>query len=470
MIAPTTESQSISCTEDMLGKPPLNDNQIKAIQNFLGTGYRAYDYYADPSSITQSLFDFSEEQTLSTYADLLDSSGFSSRFFQGENQKDYFQNISISIGLSGKYEGFSGEVNRSFDWEKSTESHHQVFNYTDMIAQYRLTITENAPLIASVKADLEGNLHPTQLFDKYGTHYLHSVLIGGRVSLVSHYDTNSSSSTVSAKTVASAAFLELLRGETSTSAEIRQFAKAAVLNRKILINGGDPALAVSIRDAETGKMSESYAAWVSSLETQPSIADFVNDGLRPLYMLAESTERRAELKTAWEHYLKERNAYIVDAKTPEVVAKNATVQLQANDGRYIQEAHATLHYYYPKLSASKGDAMSFQLTGDGAPLTSGTNLSIKTTEKFKDTKWRHWSTHTYLGKFGNVTELYYWKEYGSKTNWIIEKADPISGPTIHYGDAVTIRNEHYANKYLQPGKDGYLMLKKEKYTFTFDKG
>ncbi|MEO0768203.1 MAG: MAC/perforin domain-containing protein, partial [Cyanobacteria bacterium J06649_4] len=440
----TSVLQAEPFSTDLLGKPPLTTQQIKAIQNFLGTGYRAYDYYADPSSITQNLFDFSDEETLSNYADLLDSSGFSSRFFHGESQKEYFQNISLSIGFSGKYEGFSGEVKSSFDWTTSAESKHEVFNYTDMIASYRLTVTEQAPLVGSVKEDIDGALSPEQLFDKYGTHYLHSVLIGGRVSFISHYDASSAGSSIEAKTVAKAAFLELLKGESSASAKVSQLAKDALLNRKMIVHGGDPALAVSIRDSETGKMSESYAAWVASLVEQPAIADFVNDGLKPLYELAETAERKAELKVAWAAYLKERNAYIVDAKTPEVVKKNAKVKLIASDGRSVKKASATAHYYYPRLSASGEDAIAFTLTGDATPLTSGSNLSIKTTEKFKDTSWRKWSTHTYLGAFGNVKELYYWKDYGSKTNWIIEKVDLTSGPTIHYGDEVTIRNERYS--------------------------
>jgi hypothetical protein len=70
-----------------------------------------------------------------------------------------------------------------------------------------------------------------------------------------------------------------------------------------------------------------------------------------------------------------------------------------------------------------------------------------------------------LGAFKLKKWLYYWIPYGAKTNWIVEKVIPSSDPRVRYGDAVRIRNEHFA-QYLAPSDDGFLTTVQTPFVWT----
>lgn len=464
---PTCRTQPAPPAPVELSLAPLTEYRIQAIQDILGRGYRAYEDYANQRSTTQPLFDFSDEDSLLSLVDVVNTPAYDSRFFHGKTQKEYFKSISAKLSLSGSYEGFSGEVTASFDWKDEWKRQRESFNYMDVVSQYRLTVKDHVPLMPQVKKDIDSALSPKALFDKYGTHYLRAVLIGGRVSFMSHFEETSQESSATAELVSKVAYKKMFEASASGKSEIKEKVTQAMTNRTIKVTGGDAALRVGIRKAKEGAMSDTYAQWAASLEENPAIADFVNGGLLPLYTLAEDPRRQQVLKNAWETYLEDHYS-IVDVKAPSAIKRNAKVKLVAQDGRYLAKAYSGVEYYYATLTASGSKAMVHQLAGDNASLVSGNNISIKTTEAFKNTFWAKWSKRTYLGAF-TASTLYYWDKYGSKTNWIIERADGASGP-IYYGDEVTIRNEHYSKQYLQPAADGYLTTKTARYTFRFERG
>jgi hypothetical protein len=142
-------------------------------------------------------------------------------------------------------------------------------------------------------------------------------------------------------------------------------------------------------------------------------------------------------------------------ETSKVVYKDSTIKFLAEDGRYIGSASLGKLYYYAFLGH---EAMPHRFGGvaNNEPLVHNSNLPIITTERFKDTRFGKWSERTHLGAFSDSNELYYWDQYGSKTNWILEKVDTAKGLEIHYGDEVYIRNEAYGDQYLKPSNDNYL--------------
>lgn len=58
---------------------PLTNDRISAIQDILGRGYRAHEFYASQRSTTQPLFDFSDEDTLQSLVDIVNTPEYSSR-------------------------------------------------------------------------------------------------------------------------------------------------------------------------------------------------------------------------------------------------------------------------------------------------------------------------------------------------------------------------------------------------------
>lgn len=433
---------------------------VKGIDEFLGKGYRGYQYYANPESCAHALFDVSNPDTI----DIQKSPSYKGRFVSGETKSQFHNQFSAGVSASGIYEGFSGEITSNFT--KDTLRSRQYTFATSHITQtyYRLTLKDSAPLLDEAKADLE-TLEPTQLFDKYGTHYLKSIYIGGRVSFSSYADRRTVSENFDIKATVNVAYLNVVKGSGSVESVNESDFKQVVNNKQIDVIGGDPAKANSITD-DTGEPAAEYRSWSESVPDFMSIADFADGGLAPIYELAP-VSRQAELKKAWTQYMTNHTADVLKEAEPAVVHKNSKFTLQSQDGRFYGKApyKKTNQYYYP-TTASK--AQKLQFAGNKSTLQNGNNIKIKTTETFPNSITGKWSKRIYLGAFTLKHWLYYWTTDGAKTNWFIEKVIPSSDKNIRYGDEVYIRNEHF-DQYLAPSKDGYVTTIQEPYIWTIEK-
>ena len=431
----------------------IHDQQaIAGIREYLGKGYKGFEYYADPASITTALFDVSDPKAI----EVQESPSYEAHFVYGQSKKEYFEQLSASILLAGNYAGFSGEVTGSFSKQTLTNTNNVYATSNVTQAYYRLKLTDEASLTARAIDDI-ASLTDEALFGKYGTHYRKSIYIGARVSFTSHADITRVSKNFDIRATVKAAYAEVVKGETSGGSVTRDDLQEGANNRHIRVMGGDPAKANAIVEG-TGKLSENYSAWSASVPDYVSIADFDNGGLVPIYQLAATPERRSELETAWKIYMAEHTDKILiqDDPKPVPVYKNSSIKLLSSDDRYIAKAESATRYYYTKLGQN---GIVLQLGGNKKPLVTGSIVSIKTTDTFK----KKWQKYNLLGAFGDATELYYWKDYGSKTNWIIEKIDPNQeGAPIYYGEQVYIRNESYTDQYLTPHKNNYLTTKKAK--------
>lgn len=431
---------------------PVDPNVASGIKEFLGKGYNGYEYYADPRSITSRLFDVDDLNVVQVQ----ETPSYDGTFVYGESRKEYFNALSGSIALAGNYAGFSGEVTGSFSNQvlRNTNNVFATSNVTQ--AYYRLTLTDSAKLLPEVITDI-ASLEPEALFDKYGTHYLKSIYIGARVSFTSNADITKVSKDFDMTAAIKAAYGEVVKGEASGGTVSKEDLQEVSRNRHLRVMGGDPAKASAIIDG-SGQPADNYRDWSESVPDFVSIADFGKGGLVPLYELAANEERRAELLAIWQTYMDERTNDILQEDDPKPVGvlKNSTFKLLSEDDRYIAKAESATRYYYAKLGQGP---MKHQFGGDGKALTSGSLVQIKTTETFEG----NWKDYNLLGAFGNATELYYWNDYGSKSNWIIEKTDPSQkGAPIYFGETVYIRNEAYDDQYLVPYKNNYLTTEKLK--------
>lgn len=438
------------------GKPPdglvLDQRAISGAREFLGKGYEGWEYYADPRSILKPLFDLSDLSVVEAQ----DAPSFDETFVYGESRASYFKQLSASIALAGAYQGFSGEVSGTFSDDVLNSSSNVYATNQAIQAYQRLTLKDTARLLPEV-AQAIATAAPNDLFDTYGTHYLRSVLIGARVSFSSHVNSTRVTHNFQMSTAVKAAYLNLVKGEASGGAIDKNDLAQVAGNRHIRVMGGDPAKANSIIDA-SGNAAEDYRQWAESVPDFVSIADISKGGLVPLYELAATPERRAELEAAWGPYMLARTNPLLlkDPAKPSVILKNARIKLRNADDRYIAKAESATRYYYAKMGHA---AQVMRLDGGDRPLAHGSSLRIKTTEAWEGS----WKARTYLGAFGDAHQLYYWDDYGSKSNWIIEKhSGGRPGDPIHYGEPVLIRNEAYDDQYLRTDRDNYLTTGKDK--------
>ena len=428
----------------------------KGINEFLGKGYKGYQNYADPDSCTFALFDLSNEK----FVDIQSAPKWEGRFSSGENKTEFFDEFFAKASVSGVYEGFSGEITSTFNTSILTNRAHSFATANIAQTYYRLTVLDDAPLKKEVAQDLM-ELEPNALFDKYGTHYLKSIYIGGRIGFSSFADRSKVSEKFNLQATVDASYLEIVKGSASAGTVAKEDITIVSRNKRIIVKGGDPAKAANVQDG-TGEPAASYSAWAASVPDFMSISDIADKGMVPLYELVDDVDRRAVLTTAWQVYMEEHTDDVLKEGEPKVITKTATFRLKGSDGRYFGKAPYVWgeDYYYPTIGST---GQTLQLDSGKEALETGHNVKIKTVETFDGS----WADYVYLGAFANKHELYYWitKGYEAKTNWIIERAVPASDPRIRYGDAVQIRSESY-DQYLTPTPEGYLTTIDGPYTWT----
>lgn len=151
------------------------------------------------------------------------------------------------------------------------------------------------------------------------------------------------------------------------------------------------------------------------------------------------------------------------------LTSNSPFSLKSEDGRYIGAAKfgdsiilraksGGERSYWPML---KGDAVTFQIQNQ-QQLESGDVVKINTDEKFRV----EWQDCNIIGAFAGG--VYYWNDYGSKSNWRIEKIIDSSDTQIYVGDSIRLWNESY-RQYLAPGDNDYLTTKDKPYAWTIKK-
>jgi len=442
--------------------PPMDQRAIQGAREFLGKGYEGWAYYADPRSILKPLYDLCDLGVV----EVQEAPSFDETLIYGESRSSYFNQLSAKVSLSGACEGFSGEVSGAFSNDVLNNASNVYATNKAVQAYHRLSLTDEARLLPEA-ADAIANADPLVLFRTYGTHCLRSVLIGARVFFSTYVNSSRVTQDFQMSAAVKASYLALIKGEASAGLVDKSDLAQVSGNRHVRVMGGDPAKANAIMDAK-GDAAEHYRQWAESVPDFVSIADFGRGGLVPLYELAASPERRAVLERAWGPYmLAQTNPLLLDdpapPPSPVAVMKNARVRLRNADDRCIAPSESAPRYYYAKMG---NKPLTLQLDGGSRPLTHGSLLSIRTTEVWKG----KWKARTFLGAFGNAHQLYYWDDYGSKTNWFVEKLKGRNGDPIHYGDPVRIRNEAYANQFLCTDSDNYLSTGKMPQTWVFEPG
>ncbi|NET24403.1 hypothetical protein [Okeania sp. SIO1I7] len=141
-----------------------------------------------------------------------------------------------------------------------------------------------------------------------------------------------------------------------------------------------------------------------------------------------------------------------------------TVYLQDQGDIYTGKSYSGVRYYYPTVTPDYPVAGKFEIQGTGGPVYDGQNIQLQTLDKDGwDPGWLH---RDLLGAFADSTELYYWEDYGAKTDWRIERPSNFSEEPIKYGENVYVINRDY-NEFMTPTDSGYLTTEPNVHLWTF---
>jgi MAC/Perforin domain len=289
----------------------------------IGMGYDVFSgRYASPKATTRRLFDLGpgEDFELSggTYVkpkavsvQTLEETGIVST--EGRTSRDYQADRAVEAGLKGGYGFFTGSLDAQFTRNERNCTTYTFISQTDRFHKYLLSLAHYGNLIDAVLPDVRADLDampPAQLFSKFGTHFLQSLIIGATSVYSSATNTAEYTSKVSAKRALELQYKVLTGNITGTlSAEdkdaVTQIGSSSHL--EIFVQGGKAELAHAILDG-------TYQPWIDSIEENMAFVGLVPNSLQPIWQLCAG-QRCNELAAAYGDFAR---AYPAE-NTPDIV-------------------------------------------------------------------------------------------------------------------------------------------------------
>ncbi|ORY01706.1 hypothetical protein K493DRAFT_334870 [Basidiobolus meristosporus CBS 931.73] len=314
--------------------------------NVLGCGYQTVTgQYANVDSCEEQLFDFSsfENQTISSSAtnstysspkrivQYLDKNIRESTVVTGETVEDFVQKFSSSVKLQAGYGGFSGSIKGEFKTSSSYSKYEAFTRYQYNACLWILRIDDTAGaardfLKETVRNDID-KLDALKLYEKYGTHYVNEIKVGGRCVYTAITNKLKASNTQSFGLYTKASFqFGMFSGsaeaEVTNTSEYKSFKNNSRF--QTTITGGDPST--------FGLDSKpNLEEWAKTVKTHPVLIDFGTNGLVPLSSLANTEERRKELDAALLTYFEKNQLAFKMPDGPVLEAKWVVGRVQFND-------------------------------------------------------------------------------------------------------------------------------------------
>ncbi len=241
--------------------------------------------------------------------------------------KEVYKEFNLKLSVKGTYGAFSGAASTEYS-ENSTN--HEEAAYSKLYAHFvkkrqYINIPESKyRFTEQFVQDLNGSMAPISLFQKYGTHLIKDIFLGGRLEL--NYTTKKtiadSNSSIKAGVKASYAFIN---GSTDVenSKKTHELSEKSDLNLRV-VGGNSPAL-VGIND-----LKEVYKSWCASLDDPKKCAPCgiaAYESLIPIWNFCKNAARRDVIEKQFnkmaENIVLPEDSYISDIKV--VSDKNMNV-------------------------------------------------------------------------------------------------------------------------------------------------
>lgn len=148
------------------------------------------------------------------------------------------------------------------------------------------------------------------------------------------------------------------------------------------------------------------------------------------------------------------------------VKSGDVVILKDQNGKYVGKADSNNYsYYFPKSTTDQSQAGRLVIKNISSDLNDKGVIHLETLDK--DVWKGSWLSYDLLGAFAGKTELYYWNDYGSKSDWkVVRPSNSTKTGPIQYGEQVYIVNGSY-NEYLIPTDDNWLTTEPYAHTWEF---
>jgi hypothetical protein len=290
----------------------------------IGWGYDVFGHYANPESRMQPLFDFGEmtevrpekeeyifliPKTLKRFWAPYRDTVF--EIYTGSTAEKIRTSLASKTRLEGNYGFFSGSLEAGFSSSSLQITTMRYTQINQLITRWIIQLP--APdvlkglLLPEVQEDIDGDFEAADLFDRYGTHYLWNLLVGGRISYTSATNTARYKSTFDVSVAAemsyqSAAGSINASNETKYGKSIDSFRQSSEI--KARARGGKAEYVSAIKTG--GITQENWGKWAASIEDFPEFVGYVDNkrqpSLLPIWELCSDADRMKSLKDAYHEY------------------------------------------------------------------------------------------------------------------------------------------------------------------------
>ncbi len=272
-------------------------------QHIIGKSYNVFGEYACNSSVNHyNIFDFSRmpqqtnsvSHTLPKFVSLNNASKHIFNTIEGSSKTQYIHALSEKSGLGVNAFFFQASVENQFKQTQLSSSNLYYLTHMDVNTKWRINLDiRNIDSLVKYldlqfKSDLE-NLSPEDFFDTYGSHFIVSAYLGGRVDYATVSVLREGMSSSDLNTAVGAKYKFLSSGAENGKLYETTYSRAATVERMTL-TGGNSELVNSIHSPSQ------YEEWASGIKEHPVLSGFTKKSLMPIWILASDEDRREELE------------------------------------------------------------------------------------------------------------------------------------------------------------------------------
>lgn len=337
----------------------------------IGRGYDVFGEYANISSIKRyPIFNFSKcnsivqnEYNIPSIIYLEPYRKHDMKDVKGSSIEEYSKDLSEQTKLQAKALFFKGSMQSNFNFNSNESESRYYFTKMDLNLQWKISldIRDTLELIKYLDDFFNKDLNsqtPEVIFQRYGTHVIASALLGGRIDFsLSQEITNNSNSTSVDKSINSK--YKFIRGEMSSSDITSNGSYESNDNIKLNVIGGNSQYINDIKD------NEKYKIWADGIQAKPTLCDFTEESLIPIWSLTTDSRVKEDLKNYYYNVWIKKYPIPEKAITKElkiiidkVIIKNSCESAFKNYGEF------QLYFYLNNFQKNKPYDLTLEKRGD----------------------------------------------------------------------------------------------------------
>lgn len=209
--------------------------------------------------------------------------------------------FTATFGLEAEYGDFSANVDSSFSEETRESTDTAILMIEDEILGYSVTLGSKQSISTlnfteAFKAALDGTMNPQELFERYGTHFIKSVRLGGKVialsSSISTEKVEEKEFTVSAK----AKYDGVVSVEATASYTKSNKSKfnSDSIKQELMVYGGAASLQIALQKAPS---PTAFEKWAASVDKTPTFSNIT--AVAPIWDFCSNEDRKKQLEDAY---------------------------------------------------------------------------------------------------------------------------------------------------------------------------